>query len=49
MLGALLVVVADVIGRVIVHPAELPVGVVVAVIGAPALLVIIVRTRRAYS
>jgi len=49
MLGALLVVVADVIGRVIVHPAELPVGVVVAVIGAPALLVIIVRTRKASS
>ncbi|MDQ1085444.1 MULTISPECIES: iron ABC transporter permease [Microbacterium] len=46
MLGSLLVVIADVVGRVIISPAELPVGVVLAVIGAPALLAIIVRTRK---
>lgn len=47
MLGALLVVVADVAGRVIVHPAELPVGVVLGVLGGPALLAVILRMRKA--
>jgi iron complex transport system permease protein len=47
IVGAVLVVAADVLGRVIVRPAELPVGVVLAVIGAPAFLVIVLRMRRA--
>lgn len=47
--GALLVVTADVVGRVIVHPAELPVGVVLGIIGGPALLLVVVRMRSARS
>lgn len=35
LLGALLVVVADTIGRTVIAPAQIPVGLVTAVIGAP--------------
>lgn len=35
LLGSLLVVVADTVGRTVVAPAQIPVGVVTAVIGAP--------------
>jgi iron complex transport system permease protein len=38
MLGATLVLLADVIARLIVHPAELPIGIVTAAIGAPVFL-----------
>lgn len=37
LVGAALVVVADTLGRVVVPPAELPVGIVAALIGAPVL------------
>lgn len=43
--GAILLVCADVLGRVVLWPGELPAGVVVAVIGAPALLWIVRRAR----
>ncbi len=43
--GAILLVCADVIGRVVLWPGELPAGIVVAVIGAPALLWIVRRNR----
>jgi iron complex transport system permease protein len=36
--GALLVVGADIIGRVVVRPAELQVGIVTALLGAPFLI-----------
>lgn len=35
LMGALLVVVADTVGRTVIAPAQIPVGVVTAVIGAP--------------
>jgi iron complex transport system permease protein len=38
MLGAALVVLADVIARLVVRPAELPLGIVTAAIGAPVFL-----------
>jgi iron complex transport system permease protein len=44
-LGGLLVVGADVVGRVIVIPAELEVGVVTAFVGAPVFLAIARRRR----
>lgn len=43
--GAILLVCADVIGRVALWPGELPAGIVVAIIGAPILLWIVRRTR----
>ncbi|MCU1406810.1 MAG: transport system permease protein, partial [Glaciihabitans sp.] len=49
IVGAILVVVADVIGRVIVSPSELPVGVVLGVVGAPVFLILVMRMRGARS
>jgi iron complex transport system permease protein len=45
LLGASLLLAADVLGRVVARPAEIQVGVVTAVVGAP-LLVAVVRRRR---
>jgi iron complex transport system permease protein len=44
-LGGLLVVCADIVGRVVVIPAELEVGVVTAFVGAPVFLAIARRRR----
>lgn len=46
-LGAALLVIADVIGRVIVRPNEMPAGVVTALVGAPLALVLLRRARSA--
>jgi iron complex transport system permease protein len=46
VLGPVLVLTADIVGRVVVRPAELQVGVLTALIGAPVLIVL-VRRRRA--
>ncbi|HEY9313583.1 FecCD family ABC transporter permease [Williamsia sp.] len=46
VLGPSLVLTADIIGRVVVHPAEIPVGIVTAFVGAPVLIVL-VRRRNA--
>lgn len=43
--GSLLVVVADMIGRSILQPTEVPAGIVVAVIGAPYFLYLLARSR----
>ena len=45
LLGASLLVFADIIARVIVAPAELPIGIVTAVLGAPVFLWILLRNR----
>ncbi len=44
LLGAVLLVLADTFARVVIAPTELPVGIVTAVLGAPAFL-LLVRTR----
>ncbi len=43
--GALLDLTADTLGRWLLQPAEIPTGIVVAVIGAPYFLYLLVRTR----
>ncbi|MEK0312785.1 FecCD family ABC transporter permease [Cohnella sp. 56] len=43
--GALLVIVADTIGRWILQPSEVPTGIVVAVVGAPYFLYLLARSR----
>ena len=43
--GALLMVAADVVARTIVAPAELPIGIITALVGAPVLLVVVLRGR----
>jgi iron complex transport system permease protein len=45
VLGAALLLVADVIGRVLVRPGELQAGVMVAVIGAPVFIALVRRKR----
>lgn len=47
LLGAALMEVVDVVARVVVAPAELPVGIITAVVGAPLFLALLVRQRRA--
>jgi iron complex transport system permease protein len=45
--GAILVLVADSVARVVVAPAELPLGVLTAMAGAPFFLVLLLRSREA--
>jgi len=45
LLGASLLILADVIARVVIAPAELPIGIVTAVLGAPVFLWILLRRR----
>lgn len=45
LVGALLLLVADTIGRSIMQPSEIPAGIVVAVIGAPYFLYLMAKTK----
>lgn len=45
LLGALLVLICDVIGRVVVFPYEVSVGLVMGILGSAAFLVLLVRSR----
>ncbi|SDN99790.1 iron ABC transporter permease [Geodermatophilus sp. DSM 45219] len=47
LLGAVLLLLADVVGRVVVRPGELQVGIVLALIGAPFFIALIRRRRLA--
>jgi iron complex transport system permease protein len=47
LLGALLLVVADMIARTVVAPTELPLGVVTGLMGAPFLMMLLARTSPA--
>jgi ferric hydroxamate transport system permease protein len=46
ILGAFLVCVADTVGRTLIAPAQIPVGLVTAVIGAPYFIWLLWRSRR---
>lgn len=45
LLGAALLVLADIVSRSIVAPAELPIGILTALIGAPVFLWMLLRNR----
>ncbi|WP_454111390.1 iron chelate uptake ABC transporter family permease subunit [Microbacterium aurum] len=47
--GALLLVLADAVGRTAFEPRELPVGIVTALVGAPAFALLLLRSPRASS
>jgi iron complex transport system permease protein len=47
LLGAVLVGVADVLGRTVIAPAQLPAGLVVALVGAPYFVWLLWRSRDA--
>ncbi|WP_433243908.1 FecCD family ABC transporter permease [Streptosporangium sp. CA-135522] len=46
LVGAVLTAAADLLARTLFSPAELPVGVVTAVLGAPYLIYLLIRVRR---
>jgi iron complex transport system permease protein len=46
LLGALTMEVIDVVARVVIPPAELPIGIITAVVGAPVFLWILLRDQR---
>lgn len=45
LLGATLLVLADLLARIVIAPAELPIGIVTAVLGAPVFLWILLKRR----
>lgn len=47
--GAILLLGADTIARTVVAPAELPIGIVTAVVGAPFFLFLLLRQRMAFA
>lgn len=46
LLGGILVVLADLLGRTLFAPSELPVGIVMSFIGAPYFLILLLRRKR---
>ena len=49
LLGPVLLLVADVVGRVVARPAELEAGLVVAIVGTPVLVALVRRSRAVAS
>jgi len=47
--GATFVVVADLLARVVLAPAEIPVGIITAIVGAPFFLYLLRRSRKEYA
>lgn len=45
LIGALLVIVSDTLARVIIAPAELPVGIILSIVGAPYFIYLLLKTR----
>ncbi|MEL7544784.1 MAG: iron chelate uptake ABC transporter family permease subunit, partial [Pseudomonadota bacterium] len=45
IVGACILLLADIVARVVVQPAELPIGIVMALIGAPVFLHLILRRK----
>ena len=45
LIGAILLITADIIGRTIIAPSEIPVGIVTAIIGAPYFLYLLLRKK----
>jgi iron complex transport system permease protein len=46
MIGGMLVVIADLLGRVLFAPLELPCGIITAAIGAPYFVYLLIQTRQ---
>jgi len=45
LIGAILLLLSDTISRIILAPAELPVGIVLAILGAPYLLYLLIKSK----
>jgi len=48
LLGSIILILADTIGRTILYPQELPVGVITAFIGAPFFIFLIIKGRSSF-
>ena len=46
LLGAILVLLSDIFGRVVLAPTEVPVGIIMSFIGAPFLFYLLLRRKR---
>ncbi|MBQ6892171.1 MAG: iron chelate uptake ABC transporter family permease subunit, partial [Clostridia bacterium] len=46
LVGGVLVVLADLLGRVLAAPSELPVGILLSLVGGPYFLILLVRRKR---
>lgn len=49
LLGAILLVTADTLARIVINPAELPVGIITAFLGVPFFLTLLVQQRRSHA
>ena len=47
--GAVLMLIADLLARMVVQPAELPVGLVTALLGAPFFLILLIQQRKHWN
>jgi ABC-type Fe3+-siderophore transport system permease subunit len=45
VLGPIVLLASDILGRIVMHPSEIPVGVVTAFVGAPVLIALVRRTK----
>jgi iron complex transport system permease protein len=49
LLGAVLLMCSDLLARLVVQPAELPVGLVTVLLGAPFFLILLIQQRKNWS
>ncbi len=49
LMGSLFLVLADLIARLLLAPAEIPVGIITAMIGAPFFIYLLRRSKREYA
>lgn len=49
LLGAIVMIIADMLARVIIAPAEMPIGIITAFVGAPVFLFLLYKSRRSRS
>jgi len=47
--GAIFIVVADLLARIVLAPGDIPVGIITAIIGAPFFLYLLRRSRTEYA
>lgn len=45
MMGSMIVLAADLLGRTLLSPAEIPVGIIIALLAAPYFLIILIRYK----
>jgi len=49
VMGAIALVAADIVARVIIRPNELPIGAVVSLVGAPFFIYLMIRRGKEYG